>query len=302
MSRYIDPTPQYLDGAGNPVCLGKLFFYESEQNILKSTYADQLQTIPNTNPVLLDSAGRTPNTYYSGSARVVLTDCNGLQIWEREPVGGENSFADFGQWLSFISYDTNDIVELRGKFYISKTDGNQGNDPSVTSGSNANWTLINFLELYNSTTTYATGDVVNTSNGELWVSQSAANLANNPSADDGTYWLPAVNGAKIPEVITLETRTTTVIPLTGGGALTVLRINELQDAGAYTLPLANTVAVNQTITVEQPDAYKAFAPTVTRSGSDTITYSDGTDISITFNSGSSRSLELTSNGVSDWRI
>ena len=302
MTRYIDPTPQYLDGAGAPVCNGKLYFYESEQNILKTTYADQVQTIPNTNPVLLDSAGRTPNTYYSGSARVVLKDCNGLQIWERDPVGGENSFADFGQWLSYITYDVNDIVELNAKFYLSKTTGNQGNDPSVASGSNANWTIINFVGLYNSTTTYAVGDIVNTSDGQLWASQIAANLANLPTTDGGTNWLPAVNGAKIPEVITLETRTTTVIPLAGGGALTELRINELQDAGAYTLPLANTVAANQTIIIEQPDAYKAFSPTVTRSGSDTITYSGGTDTSITFNSGSSISLELTSNGVSDWRV
>ena len=296
MSRYINPVPQYLDGAGNPVCLGKLFFYESEQNLLKTTYLDQVQTIPNTNPVLLDTAGRTPNTYYSGSARVVL------QIWERDPVGGENSFADFGQWLNYITYETNDIVELSGSFYISTSDGNQGNDPSLTTGSNLDWTLISFLGLYNSTTTYVVGNIVKTSDGQLWASQAAANLANPPSTDTGTYWLPAVNGAKMPAVIALETRTTTVIPQTGGGALTALRNNELQDGGAYTLPLANSVLVNQTITLSQPNSYISFAPTATRSGSDTITYSGGTDTSITFNSGSSITLTLASDGVSDWRL
>lgn len=205
MSRYINPVPQYLDGAGNPVCLGKLFFYESEQNVLKTTYADQAQQIPNTNPVLLGTDGRTPNTFYNGSARVVLTDCDGLQIWERDPVGGENSFADFGQWLDYIGYDTNDIVELNGSFYISTTDGNQGNDPSLSAGSNLDWTLIRFLKLYNSTTTYGIGDIVNISDGTLWASQTTSNLANPPSADDGTNWLPAVAGAKIPEIIALNT-------------------------------------------------------------------------------------------------
>jgi hypothetical protein len=302
MARYIDPTPQYFDDAGNPICFGKLYFYESEQNILKTTYADQLQTIPNTNPVLLDSAGRMPNTFYSGSARVVLKDCDNEEIWGHDPVGGENSFADFGEWLNYISYGLNDIVELNNKFYLSKIAGNQGSDPSVSPSSNANWTLINFVGLYNSTTTYAVGDFVNTTDGNLWASQSASNLSNDPSVDDGSNWLPAVNLANTPEIITLETRTTTVIPQTGGGALTALRINELQDAGAYTLPLANTVTANQTITIDQPDAYTSFSPTVTRAGSDTITYSGGTDTSITFNSGFSTSLTLTSNGVSDWRL
>ena len=302
MSRYINPVPQYLDGAGNPVCLGKLFFYESEQNILKTTYLDQVQTIPNTNPVLLDTAGRTPNTYYSGSARVVLKDCDGLQIWERDPVGGENSFADFGKWLNYISYDTDDIVELSGKFYIATTDGNQGNDPSLTIGSNLYWTPINFLKLYNSTTTYSVGDIVNTGNGALWASQTDANLNNEPIADSGVNWIPTVTGAKIPEIAINTLAITTVIPQTGGGLLTALRINELQDSGAYTLPLSNSVNANQTITIILPETYKTFNPTVTRSGSDTITYSGGTDTSITFNSGSSISLELTSNGVSDWRI
>jgi hypothetical protein len=296
MSRYINPFPQYPYAPS-----GKLFFYESEQNILKSTYADQQQTILNENPVPLSAIGLTPNIFYSGSARVVLRTCDG-QEFERDPVGGENSFADFGQWLNYISYDTNDIVELSGSFYISTSDGNQGNDPSLTTGSNLDWTLISFLGLYNSTTTYVVGNIVKTSDGQLWASQAAANLANPPSTDTGTYWLPAVNGAKMPAVIALETRTTTVIPQTGGGALTALRNNELQDGGAYTLPLASSVLVNQTITLSQPNSSISFTPTVTRSGSDTITYSAGTDTVINFNSGTSLTLTLTSNGVSDWRL
>jgi hypothetical protein len=188
MSRYTNPVPQY------PVANGKLFFYESEQNVLKSTFADQPQTILNTNPVLLDSAGRTPNIYYTGTARVVLTDCNSLQVWERDPVGGENAFADFGQWLSYITYDVNDIVEVSNNFYLSKTIANQGNDPSVTPGSNANWTLINFLGLFNTSTTYSVGSIVNTSNGKIWASVVNSNLNNDPITDvDGDYWTSSVS-------------------------------------------------------------------------------------------------------------
>ena len=121
MSRYVNPVAQYLDGASSPVVNGKLFYFESEQNLAKSTFADQAETILNTNPVILDSAGRTPNIFYTGSARVVLQDAAGVQIWERDPVGDTSSFADFGQWLSYITYDLNSIVKLFNNFYMSKT-------------------------------------------------------------------------------------------------------------------------------------------------------------------------------------
>lgn len=94
---------------------------------------------------------------------------------------------------------------------------------------------------------------------------------------------------------------TTGIPHAGGGVLTALRVNELQDGGAYTLPLASTVSANQWIDIELPDAYSAFNPTVTASGSDTITYSGGTDTNITLDSGSI-AVRLYSDGLADWRL
>jgi hypothetical protein len=194
MSRYINPVAQYLDGAGSPVVNGQLFYFESEQNLAKSTFADQAETIVNTNPVILDSAGRAPNIFYTGSARVVLQDSANVQVWERDPVGDQSSFADFGQWLSYITYDVNDIVELSNNFYISKTIGNQGNDPSVSSGSNVNWTQIDLLGLFNTSTTYSVGSIVFTSNGKLWASVVNSNLNHDPLTDaDGDYWTSSVD-------------------------------------------------------------------------------------------------------------
>jgi len=99
----------------------------------------------------------------------------------------------------------------------------------------------------------------------------------------------------------LIARTTTVIPQTGGGTLTALRINQLRDASTYTLPLANSILVNQTIIISLPDEFSASEPTVQRGGSDTITDSTGTDTSILFDSGSI-TITLTSDGVSDWSL
>lgn len=302
MSRYINPTTQYLNSDGDPLCFGKLYYYESGTNTLKNTFADALLEIPNTNPVELDAAGRVPNIFYNGSARVVLKDCNNQQIWDKDPVGGESEFADFSGWAESVIYEKNDLVKYNNLFYKSLTNDNQGNVPSTTPASNPNWVQVAFLGTYNSTTSYAVGDNVKTTDGSIWRSLVASNLGNDPASDGGANWLPSVSGGKITEVIELETRTTTSIPQTGGGVLTALRINELQDAGAYTLPLASSVAINQYIDIELPSEFAASQPTVTRSGSDTITWLNGTDTEILFDSGSSIALRLYSDGSTDWRL
>jgi len=90
-----------------------------------------------------------------------------------------------------------------------------------------------------------------------------------------------------------------VIPHTGGGTLTALRINEIRDDDSgYLLPLANSVAANQTITINLPMRY-ATGAVITRSGSDTI---EGltSDTSITLEG--SISITLTSDGSSEWTL
>jgi hypothetical protein len=205
MSRYTNPTPQYLDGSGDQVCFGKLYFYETETNTLKNTYADSIESIPNTNPIELDAAGRTPNAFYSGSARVVLTDCNGSQIWERDPVeSGGSGASGLGAWVSTVSYSLNDIVSYNSIFYISLISGNLGNTPDATPASNPNWMQVDLIPTYNTTHNYAIGEVVRTTEGYLWRGLTSPNTGNNPITNNGTNWVPAVNGAKIAEVITLQ--------------------------------------------------------------------------------------------------
>lgn len=304
MSRFTNPVPQYFDSNGDPLCFGLLYYYDSGTNTAKNTFADSLLTIANTNPVELDAAGRVPNIFYSGSARVVLKDCDNQQIWDEDPVGGESEFADFSEWSESVIYSSNDLIEYNNLFYRSLTNDNQGNTPSSTPSSNEDWVQVTFVELYNSTLSYSIGATVKTTDGSMWRSVVAANLGNEPTADDGSNWLPSVDGSKVPEVIALElfdTESLTSIPQTGGGALTALRINELQDAGAYTLPLASTVSANQYIDIELPSEFATSEPTVSRAGSDTITWRSGTDTTITFDGGSI-SLRLYSDGISDWRL
>ena len=188
MPRYQNPYPQIIDGNGDPVVGGQLFFYESGTNTLKTIYADSTELTPIANPVTLAADGGIPNIFYSGSARVVCKKPDGMQVFARDPVGGESVLGNFSAYDAVITYDANDIVKASNeKFYLSLQDGNQGNEPSANP---AFWEEIRFIGVYNATVSYATGDVVQTSDGFLWRSVQTANLNNNPSTDDGSNWKP----------------------------------------------------------------------------------------------------------------
>ena len=188
MARYTNPTPQYFDGSGDPLPFGKLCFFRSGTNDQLTTYADSAQTIPNSNPVELDAAGRSPNIFYTGAARVILEDADGVQIWERDPVGGDSG--ESGQFEDYISdaiYSINDcVLGPDGKFYISIKNDNQGNDP--TNQPSTFWSRIQFNEDWNASKTYGTGDRVIGSDNLEYVSLVASNSGNDPTVDSGTNW------------------------------------------------------------------------------------------------------------------
>lgn len=52
---------QYMDQNGNPIVGGKLFTYVAGTNTKKTTYTTSDESAANTNPIILDAAGRTPN-------------------------------------------------------------------------------------------------------------------------------------------------------------------------------------------------------------------------------------------------
>ena len=49
---------QFLDGNGNPLTAGKLYTYFNGTTVARTTYTTAAETTPNTNPIILDSAGR----------------------------------------------------------------------------------------------------------------------------------------------------------------------------------------------------------------------------------------------------
>jgi len=86
-NRFYSPNQQFADNTGTPYAGGSLAFYASGTSTPLATYSDSALTIANTNPVVLDSAGRAGNIFLQNLAyKVVLSDVNGNVIWTDDPV------------------------------------------------------------------------------------------------------------------------------------------------------------------------------------------------------------------------
>lgn len=72
----------FLDSNGKPLTSGTVDFYIPGQTVRKTTWQDAAETTPNTNPVILDAAGRGL-ILGSGSYRQVVKDRLGNLIWDQ---------------------------------------------------------------------------------------------------------------------------------------------------------------------------------------------------------------------------
>jgi microcystin-dependent protein len=75
---------QFINGSGVPYASGKVYFYSNYPtcSILKNTWSDNAGSVLNTNPVILDSAGRA-TIFGSGAYCQVLKDSNDNTIWTK---------------------------------------------------------------------------------------------------------------------------------------------------------------------------------------------------------------------------
>ena len=195
MALYTNAVPQYFDSAGKPFLDGKLFFYKSGTTTPQDTFADVNFKIPNTNPVLLTADGRVPNIRLKAATyNVILTGTDSLdtqagevQIWQRDPIGGESSEGQFSVWNFLTNYSTGEIVEFNGAYYRSISESNQGNSPD---SSLSDWSEIKFTTVWNVNETYPLDAIVQGSNGFIFVSTIADNVGNDPISDSVNWQAP----------------------------------------------------------------------------------------------------------------
>ena len=135
-------------------------------------------------------------------------------------------------------------------------------------------------ELIDLTFSYSINEIARASDGLFYKSRINNNLNNDPAGFANTASWEHIN-------FTLAT-----VLHSGGGTLTAQVVNVITDGSTYTLPAANALGVSEDLIVDIPDRYKAFTPTIQRAGSDTITYSGGTDTEVLFNTLSLQSPEI----------
>jgi parallel beta-helix repeat protein len=107
------PKFRAWDHNDNPLVGGKLYSYVSGTTTLTNTYSDVDLLIPNTNPVILDSAGEAI-VYLDGSAKLVLKDSDDVLLWTADDVTAETlwtfSPAQAGVFYSSVLYGGSQAV------------------------------------------------------------------------------------------------------------------------------------------------------------------------------------------------
>lgn len=86
---------QFFDNNGNVLAGGMLYTYAAGTTNPLVTYSDNAGTTPNSNPVLLDSAGRPEEEIwlaYSTAYKIVLKDSDGLTIYTWDNVTNDYTF------------------------------------------------------------------------------------------------------------------------------------------------------------------------------------------------------------------
>ncbi|RMF00882.1 MAG: DUF2793 domain-containing protein [Alphaproteobacteria bacterium] len=78
---------------GAPLAGGKVYTYDTGTSTLKTSWQDEGKAATNTNPVILDAAGKA-KIHLDGVYRIVVHDSNDVLVWEADPVSSVSSDAE----------------------------------------------------------------------------------------------------------------------------------------------------------------------------------------------------------------
>lgn len=95
---------QFCDAEGHPLVGGKLYSYEAGTDTPRPTFTDVDLSVPQTNPVILDAAGRPeegPIYVQPGGYKFVLHDVNDVPVWTFDNV--EDVGATFAAQFGLVS-------------------------------------------------------------------------------------------------------------------------------------------------------------------------------------------------------
>ena len=85
---------QFLDGNGNPLTAGKLYTYNAGTTSPKTTWTTEAATTPNTNPIILDSAGRADIFLQAGQGyKFLLTNAADVTQYTVDNITGAGTMS-----------------------------------------------------------------------------------------------------------------------------------------------------------------------------------------------------------------
>lgn len=94
---------QFFDNNGNPLAGGKVYTYSAGTTTPLATYTDRTGSTPNTNPIVLDSAGRTPYQVWSTEGllyKYIVSSSADVQIRSWDNIGGSVVASDLAANLA----------------------------------------------------------------------------------------------------------------------------------------------------------------------------------------------------------
>jgi hypothetical protein len=120
---------QFFNDNGDPLSGGKIYTYAAGSTTPQTTYTSRSGLVANTNPIVLDAAGRTPEQIWSTEGllyKYVVKDANEVLIRSWDNIGGSVVASDLAQDLA------NNIDPAKGDALIGFRQSNSaGNAPGA---------------------------------------------------------------------------------------------------------------------------------------------------------------------------
>ena len=139
---------QFLDGNGNPLTAGKLYTYIAGTTTPLTTYTTAAETTPNTNPIILDSAGRADIFLTAGSAyKFVLANAGNVTQYTVDNITSAGTMSTQNASAVTITGGTISGVTITGPITGDVTGNLTGNVTGNLTGNVTGGTIVG--ESYN---------------------------------------------------------------------------------------------------------------------------------------------------------
>jgi len=106
-------TAQFVDDYGKPVAGGKVWTYESGTTTPKATYADPDGTSVNTNPVILDEAGRANIYLNDGAYRVRVLSADNVLIADTNKLSRYVTSTELDEFIQQVQDGLDELNQVK---------------------------------------------------------------------------------------------------------------------------------------------------------------------------------------------